>query len=178
VASTVGLMLTPVLGFTSEEALGPAADLGLAMQRTNILRDIGEDLARGRCYLPQDALAASGLTEADLRAQRVDARFIGFMRQQIAQTRELYRRAALGVPMLSGFGSQRMVRMMAAIYGGILEAIEAQGYDVFRARARVTTGQKVAIAARILFSPTPRPDAPRALSSPAGESPVHLELGP
>ena len=159
VAGTVGLMLTPVLGFRSDAALGPAADLGRAMQLTNILRDIHQDLRRGRCYLPQDELAAHDLSEAALWAQSATPAFSAFMRFQIARARELYARAAEGIPFLTGFGSQRMVRMMGAIYAGILNAIEQRGYDVFRARAYVPTSRKLAIALRVLFSastPSPR----------------------
>lgn len=163
VAGTIGLMLTPLLGYSDPWALGPAAELGKAMQLTNILRDIKEDLDRDILYLPADELAAFGLSEDDLRDGRVDDRFIAFMRCQISRARSFYARAATGVPYLTGFGSQRMVRMMGSIYGGILEEIEAQGYDVFRARARVSTGRKLGIAARVLCTPTP---TPRELPSP------------
>jgi 15-cis-phytoene synthase len=153
VASTVGLLLCPVLGTTHPAALSAAADLGRAMQLTNILRDVKEDAARGRVYLPSEELAAFGLDAADLRRGQVDERLRGFLRCQIARARAYYARAALGVPYLQGFGTQRMVRLMGALYGGILGAIEAQGYDVFSARAHLPTLAKLRLLARALFFP-------------------------
>ena len=150
VAGTVGLMLTPVLGYRDEAALDPAADLGRAMQLTNILRDVGEDLARGRIYLPLDELAAAGLCEDDLFARRVDERFRRFMRGQIDRARRYYARAATGVRHLDGPRSRLCVRLMAGIYADILRVIEAQGHDVFRRRAVVTGRRKLVLAARAL----------------------------
>ncbi|MFN0061631.1 MAG: phytoene/squalene synthase family protein [Myxococcaceae bacterium] len=151
VAGTVGLMLTRVLGATEPEAQEPAADLGRAMQRTNILRDLDEDFARGRCYLPQETLQRFGLTQADLRQRRVDERFVAMMQDQILQARELYARAALGIPFLKGFGAKTLVRLMSAIYSGILGSIEARAYNVFGTRAHVSTPAKLGVAARVLL---------------------------
>ncbi|WP_426756972.1 phytoene/squalene synthase family protein [Myxococcus sp. Y35] len=153
VAGVVGLMLTPVLGCSDAAAVEPAADLGRAMQLTNILRDVREDLERGRVYLPAEELAAFGLTEDDLRRGRVDARWRSFMRFQVERARAYYARAAAGVRYLTGFGSQRMVRLMGAIYGDILRDIEARDYDVFSARAHVTTRRKLALAAAAMVRP-------------------------
>ncbi|AGC42255.1 phytoene synthase [Myxococcus stipitatus DSM 14675] len=153
VAGVVGLMLTPVLGCSDVTALRPAADLGRGMQLTNILRDVREDLERGRVYLPAEELAAFGLSEEDLRRGTVDARWREFMRFQVARARSYYARAAQGVPSLTGFGSQRMVRLMGAIYGDILRDIEARDYDVFSARAHVTTRRKLALAAASFLRP-------------------------
>jgi 15-cis-phytoene synthase len=161
VAGTVGLMLCPVLGYSHPAALPAAADLGRAMQLTNILRDVKEDAARGRVYLPSEELSAFGLEEADLRRGQVDERLRAFLRWQIARARAYYARAALGVRYLKGFGTRRMVRLMGALYGGILLAIEAQGYDVFSARAHLPTSAKLRLAARALFRPAsllPEPD--------------------
>ena len=153
VAGTVGLMMAPVLGIGGEGALGPAAELGQAMQLTNILRDVAEDLARGRIYLPADELSAFGVSEEQLRAGRVDARFVALMRFQVARARAQFARGASGVPLLTGFGSQRMVRLMGALYSGILSAIERQGYDVFRSRAQVPFGRKLWALGRVLVAP-------------------------
>ncbi len=153
VAGTVGLMLCPVLGVRDIRALPAAADLGRAMQLTNILRDVKEDLERDRVYLPQDELAAFGLTEADLRSGQVDDRIRAFFRSQITRARALYARAALGIGYLEGFGTQRMVRLMGALYSAILVAIERQDYDVFSARARVSWAWKLRLAARALLRP-------------------------
>jgi phytoene synthase len=167
VAGTVGLLLAPVLGCRSAAALGPAADLGRAMQLTNILRDIAEDHLRGRCYLPLEELAACGLNEFDLARRQVDDRFVALMQRQIARARTLYHQAAAGVPYLSGFGSQRLVRLMGAIYGGILSEIEAQQYDVFRRRAQVPLGRKLAIAARVFLLPSTALPSPHDALEPS-----------
>lgn len=153
VAGVVGLMLTPVLGCSEVRAVAHAADLGRAMQLTNILRDVREDLERGRVYLPDEELRAFGLTVDDLRRGQVDERWREFMRFQIRRARAYYARAAAGVPMLQGFGSQRMVRLMGSIYGDILRVIEERDYDVFSARAWVPGRRKLALAASALARP-------------------------
>lgn len=168
VAGVVGLMLTPVLGCRDAKAAEPAADLGRAMQLTNILRDVREDLERGRVYLPSEELAAFGLSEDDLRRGQVDERWRSFMRFQVERARVYYARAAAGVHYLTGFGSQAMVRLMGAIYGDILRDIEARDYDVFSARAHVTTKRKLALATAAFM----RPGA--ALPAPRGDAQVPL----
>jgi phytoene synthase len=150
-------MMTPVLGHRDERCLPYAADLGVAMQLTNILRDVKEDLSRGRVYLPADELAAFGLDEAALARGQVTPEWVRFMRFQVERARAYYARAQLGVPDLQGFGSQRVVRLMGAVYGDILRVIEARGYDVFSQRARVPFGRKLAVAARVLATANPRP---------------------
>ena len=161
VAGTVGLLLCPVLGTSDPRAPGAAADLGRAMQLTNILRDVREDLARGRVYLPEDELAAFGLTREDLMAGTVDERWRAFMASQIARARVYYARAATGVRWLTGPGTQRMVKLMGALYGGILGDIEARGYDVFSARAHVPLSTKLRTVVATLLRPRtvlPPPD--------------------
>jgi phytoene synthase len=78
-----------------------------------------------------------------------------FMRAQVARARALYARAAKGVPYLTGFGSQRVVRLMATVYGGILDVIEARDFDVFSSRASVPFTRKLALAAGVLLTPNP-----------------------
>ncbi|HZJ53048.1 MAG TPA: squalene/phytoene synthase family protein [Myxococcaceae bacterium] len=164
VAGTVGLLLCPVLGTSDARAAGAAADLGRAMQLTNILRDVREDLARGRVYLPEDELAAFGLSREDLTRGVVDDRWQAFMRCQLARARAYYARAAAGVKWLTGFGAQRMVKLMGALYGGILADIEARGYDVFSARAHVPLGAKLRTGLATLVRPRtvlpPPPEVP------------------
>jgi 15-cis-phytoene synthase len=156
VAGTVGLMMAPLLGSTDPIALGHAADLGRAMQLTNILRDVKEDLGLGRVYLPQDELAAHGLSEADLKLGVVDARVRSFLTMQIARARTLYASALKGVPYLRGFGSQRVVRLMSSIYGGILDVIEERDFDIFSSRVSLPTRRKVWRLAAVLATPNPR----------------------
>jgi phytoene synthase len=151
VAGTVGAMLAPVLGDGDPAALRFADALGRAMQLTNILRDVGEDLARGRLYLPADELAAAGIGEADLRAGRVDDRFRAFMRGQIARARAGYDRALPGMRHLTG-RSRLAVALMAVFYRDILRVIEERDYDVFRRRAVVPRRRKLALAAATVWS--------------------------
>jgi phytoene synthase len=161
VAGTVGLLLCPVLGTSDPRAPAAAADLGRAMQLTNILRDVREDLARGRVYLPEDELAAFGLGRDDLLRGTVDDRWRSFMASQIARARVYYARAATGVRWLTGPGTQRMVKLMGALYGGILGDIEARGYDVFSARAHVPLATKLRTVVATLLRPRsvlPPPD--------------------
>ncbi len=157
VAGTVGLMMAPLLGTTDPVALGHAADLGRAMQLTNIVRDVKEDLARGRLYLPQEDLAAVGLTEAELARGVVDDRVRALLTTQLTRARRLYASAQQGVPYLSGLGSQRVVRLMGDIYGGILEVIEERDFDIFTQRASLPTRRKLWRLARVLATANPRP---------------------
>ncbi|HXX30622.1 MAG TPA: squalene/phytoene synthase family protein [Myxococcaceae bacterium] len=167
VAGTVGRMLCPVLGARGSEALRAASDLGRAMQLTNILRDVAEDLGRGRVYLPADELRAFGLSEKDLRRGVMDDRMRAFLRCQVARARALYGRGARGVRYLRAPGAQRVVRLMGALYGGILGAIEAMGYDVFRGRARVGRLTRAALVLRaVLFPQTLLPAPPEEPAVP------------
>lgn len=151
VAGTVGLMLTPVLGYDHPGALRAAVDLGRAMQLTNILRDVREDLERGRIYLPQNELAAFGVTEADLARGSTTPRVRRLMAWQIARARRCYGRARAGIRHLQGFRSRLTVRLMANVYADILCVIERRGYDVFHARAVVSAPRKAALAAGALL---------------------------
>jgi phytoene synthase len=152
VAGVVGLMMTYILGFRDAACLPDAVALGNAMQLTNILRDVKEDFGRGRLYLPAETLAAHGLSEAEVAAGVVTDAWRAFMREQVARARLLYVQAERGVPYLTGFGSQLVVRLMSAIYGAILERIEAQDYDVFRSRAYLPLSGKVAKATKVILT--------------------------
>ena len=142
VASTVGLMSMHIIGFAGPEAIPYAVKLGVALQLTNILRDVAEDWERGRCYLPQDELAAFDLGEADIAAGQVTDRWRAFMRFQIKRTRQIYREAIPGIAMLNRDG-QHAIAAATAIYGAILDDIEANDYDVFSRRAYVSNARKV-----------------------------------
>src|SRR5690606_31948824 len=104
VASTVGLMSMHIVGFMSDDALPYAVKLGIALQLTNILRDIGEDWRMGRLYLPLDELADFGLREDDLDVGRVDDRWRRFMRFQIERVQALYDESAPGIALLNADG--------------------------------------------------------------------------
>ncbi len=142
VASTVGLMSLHILGSRSDEAIPYAVKLGVALQLTNILRDVAEDWLRGRLYLPLEELEAYGLTEEDIAHQRVDDRWRAFMRFQIERTRRLYAEAWPGIAMIAKDG-RFSTAAAAGLYGAILRKIEEQDYDVFSRRAYVSSWGKL-----------------------------------
>ena len=152
VASVVGLAMTHIFGVSDPRGFERAVDLGTAMQLTNILRDVGEDHARGRIYLPAEDLLSFGVNEAMLARGEVTPQFIALMEFQIERARSFYRRADEGMPLLTDDGSRFCVRLMRATYAGILDAIEENGYDVFGRRASVTLISKVKNAAVALAS--------------------------
>jgi phytoene synthase len=142
VAGTVGLMVAPILGCQEEWALPHAVDLGIAMQLTNVLRDVGEDARLGRLYLPLADLEAFGCDpEAVLRGQP-NGRFADLLAFEIARARGLYADARRGFPALAPSG--RWTALAGSeMYAAILTRIEENGYDVFGARASVSTSRKL-----------------------------------
>jgi phytoene synthase len=142
VASTVGLMAMHITGYRDDGAVPYAVKLGVALQLTNILRDISEDFNNGRIYLPQDELAAHGLSADDLQAGIVDDRWRKFMRFQIERNRRLYAEAQHGIALLDTDG-RFAIAAAASLYRAILDDIEAHDYNVFTRRAHVTLGGKL-----------------------------------
>jgi phytoene synthase len=141
-ASVVGLMMCRLLGVDDQNALARAHDLGLAMQLTNFLRDIGEDYAaRGRLYIPQEELRQFGYTERMLAAAQVNDEFIALMRFQIARARAFYASADQGIPAIPS-GRRLPVQLARLLYAKILDKIEENAYDVFRRRAQTTAFEK------------------------------------
>lgn len=141
-AAVIGEMMLPVLEPSSPRAVGPARDLGFAFQLTNFLRDVDEDLGRGRVYLPQEDLRRHGV---DPSRRQVDDAWRALMRQQIARNRELYRRADEGLAYLPG-PSRRCVGTARDLYSKILDLIEANDFDVFHGRLRLPTWRKALTA--------------------------------
>jgi len=142
VASTVGLMSMHIIGFAGPAAIPYAIKLGVALQMTNILRDVGDDWRINRVYLPQEELAAYGLCEADLAAGVVTENWRAFMRFQIARNRRLYAESMAGIAMLNQDG-RFAIGAAAELYGGILDAIERADYDVFAYRAYLGKWSKI-----------------------------------
>jgi phytoene synthase len=142
VASTVGLMSMHIIGFSDPEAVPYAIKLGVALQITNILRDVDEDWRAGRVYLPQEELAFFGVIEDDLNRGRVNESWRAFMRFQIARNRQLYKEAWPGIALLDKDG-RFAVAAAAELYRGILDDIEAHDYDVFHRRAYVSAWDKL-----------------------------------
>jgi phytoene synthase len=154
VGSTVGLLSMPIIGLargvTFAEAAPHAIQLGIALQLTNILRDVGEDAERGRVYLPRADLARFGLTAGDILLGRHDDRFEALMRFEIARARGLYRAALPGIALLSP-AARPAVGAAALLYRAILGRIEAIGYRVHSQRASTSAGQKLLMLPGLLW---------------------------
>jgi phytoene synthase len=149
VASAVGLACIHIWGFRGERAKLHAEDAGLAFQLTNILRDLGEDAARGRVYLPREDLDRFGYPWEKLqRGQRDDA-FRSLMRFQVERARAYYEAAWPLVPLLAPPG-RAVFLAMARTYRGLLEAMERRDYDVFSSRVRVSRWRKLLFTALAL----------------------------
>lgn len=146
VASVVGLMMCHVIGFR-ENAPAYAIDLGIGMQLTNILRDVGEDLDRGRIYLPLEEMERFGYSQTHLRARMQSGEFRGLMRFQVARARDYYERARPGIALLNPEG-RFAVGTAADVYRAILDRIERADYRVFDRRAVVPAVQKYWITLR------------------------------
>jgi phytoene synthase len=150
VAATVGLLTAPILGYERPEALDYGVQLGRAMQITNILRDVGEDAQMGRIYLPLAELRRFGCTEDGIFSATVDDAWIALMQFQIGRARELYAAAEPGIALLEP-DARYTVRLALDLYRKILDAIEANGYDVFSKRAFVPLRDKLTAAALGVF---------------------------
>jgi phytoene synthase len=154
VASTVGLLSMPIIGLARgarfDEAAPYAIRLGAALQLTNILRDVGEDAARGRVYLPASDLARFGLTTGDIANGVHDERFIALMKFEIERARELYEAALPGIALLSP-AARPAVGAAALLYRAILDRIEAIEYQVHTQRASVSGAQKLLMLPGVLW---------------------------
>jgi phytoene synthase len=152
-ASVIGLQVLPVLGtapgVSRKEAEPYAIALGEAFQLTNFLRDVGEDVDRGRVYLPADLMAAHGVPREQLAEKRHDARFAALMREMVEVVRRRYDDAAPGTPLLAP-ESRDCVRAATALYGGILREIERSDYRVLDRRVSVSRPRRLAVFARRL----------------------------
>ena len=149
-ASVIGLQMLPLLEPLTPAAAEPAGLLGEAFQMSNFIRDVGEDLDRGRVYLPQEDLDAHGVSREDLLAARArggepPAAVRALLAFEVERTRELYRRAEPGIAMLHPT-SRDCVRTAFDLYGGILGAVERSGYRVLDRRVSVSTPRRLAVA--------------------------------
>ncbi len=149
-AAVIGEMMLPILEPQSGDATPPARDLGIAFQLTNFLRDVGEDLDRGRVYVPREDLRRFG---ADPWRRTVTPEWRSLMAFEIERTRGYYTSADRGIAALPP-GSARCIRAARVLYAGILERIEAAGYDVFSHRARVPGWKKLAVVVRSAWWPS------------------------
>lgn len=164
VASAVGLMCLDIFGYRESGARQYAIDLGVALQLTNILRDVRDDLGRGRVYIPLEDLRAQGCSEEDLRRESAAAgggirspAVKAVLRQQAVRAREYYARAARALPARDA-GRLVAAEIMGAIYKRILERIEARDYDVFSEVVRIPRSRRAVIAvstwARTMLRPS------------------------
>jgi len=148
VASAVGLICLEIFGYRNQSAKAYAENLGLALQLTNIIRDVRTDLVRGRIYLPTEDLKRFGVSEDDLRSGQLSARVVELLRFECDRARSYYRRAAGHLP---GEDARSLVaaEIMGGIYFEILRRIERRGYDVFSSRIRVPRPLRAVIALRL-----------------------------
>ncbi|HSV66709.1 MAG TPA: phytoene/squalene synthase family protein [Mycobacteriales bacterium] len=155
-AAAIGSMMLPILAPSDVDgAREPARQLGFAFQLTNFLRDVGEDLDRGRVYLPTRDLAAFGLTRDHLRADRATGRasqpLRALLRFEAGRAHDHYARAEPGINLLAP-SSRPCIRAALELYRGILDEIERADFEVLRARVRVPRRRRLAIAARHLVA--------------------------
>ena len=156
-AAAIGTMMLPVLGARDRVlAREPARQLGFAFQLTNFIRDVGEDLDRGRVYLPGQDLARFGVSVGELRRKVATEPIRELIAFEVGRARWHYARAAPGILMLDP-SSQRCIRAAYLLYGGILGEVERAGYDVFRRRATVPMRRRLAILAQSLLAPAGDP---------------------
>ncbi len=146
-AAVIGEMMLPILEPHDAAAFGHARDLGNAFQLTNFLRDVNEDLDRGRVYIPQEDVRRFGV---DLSRRECTPQFSELMKFEIARCRSLYASADNGIAMLPN-RSARCIRAARVLYSRILDRIEQQQYDVFAKRASVSTVQKALMVARLVL---------------------------
>lgn len=144
-AAAVGLLAAEIFGYEDRATLKYAHDLGMAFQLTNILRDVGEDARRGRVYIPEEDMAAHGVTREDIFNRRDSEGLRNLMRHQAERARQFYTQAFAYLPEVDRY-RQRSGIIMAAVYQALLQAIEDGGFDVFGPRVRLSPSRKVWIA--------------------------------
>jgi phytoene synthase len=146
-AAVIGLEMVPILGVLSDDAYESAKKLGIAFQLANFIRDVGEDLERGRIYLPLDELAAHGVDEKMLYARVLTPEIIQALKFQIARVRHLQTEAAPGIDLLHAT-SRPCIRAASELYCGIVDEVEAIGYDIFNKRAKTSTARRLRVAGK------------------------------
>lgn len=158
VAGVVGSMIAPIGGYHGGEAtLAAALKLGQAMQLTNILRDVGEDLRLGRVYLPQALMRQYGVTREDLQARRVTPQYRALLAHLMGVARDWYAQGRQGVPFLHG-RARYGVAVAARLYAGILDELERNGFDNLTQRAVVPRGRKLSLLLSEVNAMRPHPD--------------------
>ena len=143
-AAVIGLEMVPVLGALEEGAYECAKKLGFAFQLANFIRDVGEDLDRGRIYLPITELAEHGVTREMLEERVLTPQIVKALKFQIARVRQLQEDAAPGIAMLSP-SSRPCIEAASELYCGIVDEVEKIGYDIFNKRAKTSTARRLRV---------------------------------
>ncbi|NBV66502.1 MAG: phytoene/squalene synthase family protein [Actinobacteria bacterium] len=146
-AAVIGLEMVPILGALSPAAYEPAEKLGVAFQLANFIRDVGEDLDRGRVYLPQDELSQFGVDREMLEARKLTPEITAALKFQIERVRQLQREATPGILQLEP-ASRPCIEAASELYCGIVDEVEAIGYDIFNKRAKTSTGRRLRVAGK------------------------------
>jgi len=141
-AAVIGLEMVPVLGYSDAKAFEAAKKLGIAFQLANFIRDVGEDLDRGRIYLPIQELAECGVTREMLEARVLTPEIVKALKFQIARVRQLQKEATPGIAMLSPT-SRPCIEAASELYCGIVDEVEKIGYDIFNVRAKTSTARRL-----------------------------------
>jgi phytoene synthase len=144
-AAVIGLQMVPILEPTSQDAYKYATELGVAFQLANFIRDVGEDLERGRVYLPLQELAQFGVSRADLEARIATPEIKAALKFQIERVRQLEQSSRTGIAML-GAQSQPCIETARILYCGIVDAVEQIDYEVFSKRATVSMSRRLKVA--------------------------------
>ena len=144
-AVVIGLEMLPILGYSDPRAIEAATALGTAFQLANFIRDIGEDIDRGRIYMPLDELARFGVSEEMLLERQLTPQIIDAIKFQIARVRDLQAVANAGIQYLDPI-SRPCIRAASELYCGIVDEIEANGYDIFNKRAKTSIWRRLRVA--------------------------------
>jgi phytoene synthase len=144
-AAVIGLQMLPILGTLSDEAYVAAEKLGVAFQLANFIRDVGEDLDRGRVYLPLQELAKHGVTRQMLEARTLTPEIKSALKEQIARVRQLQAEASSGIKLLSP-ESRACIEAASELYCGIVDEVEKIDYEIFKKRAKTSTWRRIKVA--------------------------------
>jgi 15-cis-phytoene synthase len=144
-AAVIGLQMVPILGGDTVNSLEAAKNLGVAFQLANFIRDVGEDLDRGRVYLPLQELSEHGVTRQMLEARKLTPEIVSALKFQIARVRQLQKAAEPGIALLDKT-SQPCIRAASELYCGIVDEVERIGYDIFNKRATTSTARRARVA--------------------------------
>ena len=144
-AAVIGLQMVPILGPLNKDAFAAAEKLGIAFQLANFIRDVDEDLDRGRVYLPLKELGQFGVTREMLEERVLTPEIIEALKFQIARVRQLQAEAAAGIKMLEP-SSRPCIEAASTLYCGIVDEVEKIGYDIFNHRAKTSTARRIRVA--------------------------------